>query len=370
MQRRLTAIFLLLALSLALPVLAQDNLELTEVHFTEDGKAYFNYPSGWLVDSSEFNDGQFLNATLASNQAAMDKEFSAGSEQDEGQLLHGEVVMQLLASTITDFTVGLDGLDPADNAPDLLRALVTSGDIPDYLTFLGEVQPMSINDQRAGRIGYTVSNGNEGVVIFADYQPGIFVGVALYAAQRELELWEPLIRDILASIKLNVGDELQSFSTTSERLTIQHPANWLPREQTETSIYLVTKESLFEREFGDPLAVGEATLYLEVDDQSPYFGLDVEAGASPQKMLQALNKMNADRVTYGQVEVVTTGDKAAASVSYTGDGYAGTTWIIEYQPGVMLIAGLVSTSNELSRWESDVLTIAESVVYNPTLSDG
>lgn len=362
MQKRLM-VFLLM-LTFALPALAQDKLELTEVHFTEDGKAYFNYPAGWLVSSSEFNDGQFLIATLASNQAALDKEFSAGSEQDEGQLLRGEVVMQLLASSITDFTAGLEGLDPADNGPDLLRALVNSGDIPDYLTFLGEVQPLSINDQPAGRIGYSVSNGNEGVVIFADYQPGIFVGVAVYAPSRELEHWEPLARDILSSIRLNIDSEMQSFSTTGERLSIQHPTGWLPREQTESSIYLVTSESLFEREFGNILAEGEATLYLEVDAESPYFGQDVEAGASPQKMLQALNKSNAGRVSYEHVEITTVGDRAAASVSYTGDGYAGITWIIEYEPGVMVIVGLVSSPDELSRWEADALVIAESVVYS------
>jgi hypothetical protein len=364
--RLFSRLFLLMLLFLLPPVAAQDTntVELTETYIAENGQALFSYPTGWLLDAPEVDNGRLLDGTFASNQAALDKQYSAPGSDSEGRLLPGEVLMQIIVGSITDLAGDFPGISETATAPELLQALVSSSEVPDYISFTSEVEATSVNDRRAGQVRFKLENGNEGWIIFVEYRSDRMAGLAVFAAQGELEQWLPTARTVVASIRLNTSELAQTVTTGDGKTTVHYPTDWVVGENVTSGVTLATNETALSRALNsDTFLSGEATLYIEARSEG-FAGLDVEANASPYKVLQALIKIN-NQASFGSPVVTHVGDKIAARVSYNVEGAEGMTWMVRYQPGVMMVVGLVTAPDEQENWILTALAIAESVVYNP-----
>jgi hypothetical protein len=60
-------------------------------------------------------------------------------------------------------------------------------------------------------------------------------------------------------------------------------------------------------------------------------------------------------------ETTTLGDKLAARVDFSGDGFEGTAWLIEYQKGATVAVQMLAAPGESQNWESITLNIAQSI---------
>jgi len=265
-------------------------------------------------------------------------------------------------------------VDASTTPLDFLRAIIKDTAIP-KLNY-GIVQPLSLDFGEGAQVDVSgKGNNEEHVFLIKRNTDGVFIFLIVRAAPNELETGETTAISIASSLTRNSPPALseslaepialiQTARTANGLGLVAYPDKWLSRQSGDASLYLANNQPALDKSFGSSFAAGEVNLLVTVSATGDYIKqakLPITVDATPLEILQSTIKVVGATIKFGTPEATSLGDKAAARVDFTGEGFEGTAWLIEYQKGALITVQLLTAPGESSRWQSVVLAIAQSV---------
>jgi hypothetical protein len=189
----------------ATEVPAATALDLTETYTSANHAILFNYPSGWIVTSSD-DPSAFLDIAVSSSDSASGKNLGT-----DDVFASREVKVQLLVIDQHMLLSGATGLDVNSTPVDILNALEKDSSPPPGMT-MGAVTATSVHDLPGAQFQVEQPAHGDGRLIVIRYRPGLLVLMAVFTASGELPLWDATARAMLES--LVVSEDVTQPSAT------------------------------------------------------------------------------------------------------------------------------------------------------------
>ncbi len=340
-----------------------------QTYISTVGNFKVSYPIGWnFEDRSALNHGEVVGGIFASNPEAQHKQL------DSDIYISGDIRIEFVLVSFSKLATlpQLAKVDPTTSVTEIMQALVDAKINSESLDY-GEVQSAFFKNGTAAQVNLSTSDNNgDGRMLFIKRDDGIMISLLIYTASRELQAGEDAARQIVASLILNEPTEAtaeslaltQTAKTANGLGSLSYPDTWLSRPYGSESIYIANSQTALDKSFGSAFDSGEVNILVTVSPTDEYIKqaqLPLTVDASPLELLQMTIKAVGDTMKFGVPQTTTVADKRAASVDFTGQGFEGTAWMIEYQKGAIITVQLLTAPGESSQWQSTILAIIASV---------
>jgi hypothetical protein len=349
-----------------------------QTYISTAGNFTVSFPLGWNFDDrSDDTSDDVVGGIFASNAETRYKHLY--NDKFEAGDIQIEFVLASLSKLAT--LPQLAQVDASTSVTDITQAFVDAKIVSESLNY-GEVQSAAFENGVAAQVELTSPDNNgDGRMLFIKRDDGVNIYFVIYTAAGDIETGDAVARQIAASLVLNkpiVGPTLEptaestaeafaltrTAKTANSLASLSYPAAWLSRQYGSESIYVANTQAALDKSFGSSFASGEVNILVTVSPTDEYIKqaqLPLTAEAAPLELLQMTVKAVGDTIEFAAPQATNIADKRAASVNFSGQGFEGTAWIIEYQKGAIITVQMLTAPAEAAQWRSTVLDIIATV---------
>ncbi len=341
--------------------------EAAQTYTSTQGRFIATYPAGWEFDdrSTEDTSGGVFSSTHAAQFKQLDvDEFEAGDVRIE------MLVADLAKLQSVSFLAQVDAITSVN---DILFLLVSQPIVSNV--HFGTVEDTRIFGHPAAQVSLNGSGNGEGRMIVIKRDDGFFVYLLVYHFPGELQaaidaayiIANSLVIQPVEPVAESTAEPLalvQTAKTANGLGALSYPEKWFSRQIRDESRYISNSESALKKNFGASFESGQVNILVSVGSTDNYIKssrLSVASDAAPLEILRVTVNAAGKSIKFGTPVATTVGDNLAARVDFTGKGYEGIAWLIEYQKGALIAVQMLTAPGDAAWWEPTALAIAESI---------